>query len=77
MCYPRCRAANLYGLYVRGSRQVVVCPRGDRAELQALVTPHRWWRKAEARAVANLQHSAFLQELDRACTPMGAEAHTP
>ena len=51
--------------------------RTDRAELQALVAPDRWWREAEARAVANLQHSAFLQELERACTPMGAGAHSP
>jgi hypothetical protein len=41
------------------------------------VAPDRWWREAEARADANLQHNAFLQELERACTPMGAEAHTP
>lgn len=51
--------------------------RTHRAELQALMAPDRWWRKAEARAVANLQHSAFLQELERACTPMGAGAHSP
>lgn len=112
--HPRCREANLYGLYVRGSRQVVVCPRGDRsstlrhegwhavqslclgdrpwlsreqieqglnrtdrAELQALVAPDRWWREAEARAVANREGNAYLQELERACTPKGAEAHTP
>lgn len=29
--HPRCREPNLYGLYVRGSRTVVVCERGDRS----------------------------------------------
>jgi len=29
--HPRCREADLYGLYVRGSRTVVVCERGDRS----------------------------------------------
>lgn len=29
--HPRCREPNLYGLYVRGSRTVVVCDRGDRS----------------------------------------------
>ena len=106
--HPRCREPNLYGLYVRGSRQVVVCPRGDqsstlphegwhavqslclnnrrwlsretieqqltrtdRAELQALVAPDRWWREAEARAIANMKVGDYLQELERACKPPG------
>jgi hypothetical protein len=30
--HPRCAEAGLYGLYVRGSRTVVVCPRGDRSD---------------------------------------------
>ncbi|MFM7312275.1 MAG: hypothetical protein ACKO0M_03750 [Cyanobium sp.] len=29
--HPRCREPDLYGLYVRGSRTVVVCERGDRS----------------------------------------------
>ena len=29
--HPRCQEPNLYGLYVRGSRTVVVCERGDRS----------------------------------------------
>lgn len=28
--HPRCREPDLYGLYVRGTRTVVVCNRGDR-----------------------------------------------
>jgi hypothetical protein len=112
--HPRCREPNLYGLYVRGSRQVVVCPRGDqssslrhegwhavqtlclgdrpwlsretveqrlthndRAELQALVAPDRWWREAEARVIASLKVNAYLQEVERACTPVEAEAQSP
>lgn len=29
--HPRCQEPDLYGLYVRGRRQVVVCERGDRS----------------------------------------------
>jgi len=29
--HPRCREPDLYGLYVRGTRTVVVCERGDRS----------------------------------------------
>ncbi|MFM7312343.1 MAG: hypothetical protein ACKO0M_04115 [Cyanobium sp.] len=29
--HPRCREPDLYGLYVRGHRTVVVCERGDRS----------------------------------------------
>lgn len=29
--HPRCREPTLYGFYVRGSRTVVVCERGDRS----------------------------------------------
>ncbi len=112
--HPRCREPNLYGLYVRGSRQVVVCPRGDqsstlrhegwhavqslclgdrpwlsrekveqqltradRAELQVLVAPDRWWREAEARVIASLRVNAYLQEVERACTPKGPDVQTP
>ena len=30
--HPRCREPNLYGLYVRGRREMVVCPRGNQRE---------------------------------------------
>ena len=45
--------------------------RTDRAELQALVAPDRWWREAEARAIANMKVGDYLQELERACKPPG------
>ena len=102
--HPRCREPDLYGLYVRGSRTVVVCDRGDRSstlrhegwhlvqhlclngrpwlnpqqvaqrlshddrrELQTLVQPERWQREAEARAMAQLSTTAYLDELNLAC----------
>ncbi|MFM7087256.1 MAG: hypothetical protein ACKOXO_09755 [Cyanobium sp.] len=102
--HPRCREPDLYGLYVRGSRTVVVCERGDRSstlrhegwhlvqslclqgrpwlspqqletrltrsdhrELQVLVQPERLQREAEARAMAHLNVSDYIVELNRAC----------
>jgi len=103
--HPRCREPDLYGLYVRGSRTVVVCERGDRsstlrhegwhlvqslclqdrawlqtdaierglsssdrAELRVLVQPERWQREAEARVMAKLSVSDYIQAMDEACT---------
>jgi hypothetical protein len=37
--HPRCREATLEGLYVRGSREVVVCQRGD----QSNTLRHEGW----------------------------------
>jgi hypothetical protein len=102
--HPRCQEANLYGLYLRGSRTVVVCNRGDRSstlrhegwhlvqslclqgrpwliseqieqrlsrddriELQALVQPERRQRESEARAMAQLNITDFVEQLDQAC----------
>jgi hypothetical protein len=42
--HPRCRESNLYGLYVRGSRQVVVCPRGD----QSSTLRHEGWHVVQS-----------------------------
>ena len=42
--HPRCREPNLYGLYVRGSRQVVVCPRGD----QSSTLRHEGWHAVQS-----------------------------
>ena len=42
--HPRCREANLYGLYVRGSRQVVICPRGD----QSSTLRHEGWHAIQS-----------------------------
>ena len=42
--HPRCREPNLYGLYVRGSRQVVVCPRGDQSD----TLRHEGWHAVQS-----------------------------
>jgi hypothetical protein len=47
--HPRCREANLYGLYVRGSRQVVVCPRGD----QSNTLRHEGWHAAQSLCIGD------------------------
>ncbi|MEB3235298.1 MAG: hypothetical protein VKM98_07710 [Cyanobacteriota bacterium] len=41
--------------------------RDDRLELQALVRPERWWREAEARAMAHLEPLEFIRAMDQAC----------
>lgn len=54
--HPRCREPDLYGLYVRGTRTVVVCERGDRSStlrhegwhlVQSLCLQGRPWLNAE------------------------------
>jgi hypothetical protein len=42
--HPRCAERDLEGLYVRGRREVVVCPRGDRS----LTLRHEGWHGAQA-----------------------------
>jgi len=42
--HPRCGERNLYGLYVRGRREVVVCPRGDRS----LTLRHEGWHLVQS-----------------------------
>ena len=42
--HPRCGEPNLYGLYVRGRREVVVCPRGDRS----LTLRHEGWHLVQS-----------------------------
>jgi len=109
--HPRCAERDLEGLYVRGRREVVVCPRGepsttlrhegwhlvqslclaggawleagtvearlsrgDRRELQLLVSPERRPREAEARVMAQLAPAAYLEAMDQACAgrlPLG------
>ena len=79
--HPRCAEPKLFGLYVRGRREVVVCPRGnqletllhqlgrrDRRELQMLYRPDQWPREAEARLMAREPLDRYLQTLDRSCT---------
>ena len=54
--HPRCREPDLYGLYVRGTRTVVVCERGDRSStlrhegwhlVQSLCLQGRPWLSTE------------------------------
>ncbi|QPN62313.1 hypothetical protein [Synechococcus sp. CBW1004] len=42
--HPRCSERNLYGLYVRGRREVVVCARGDRS----LTLRHEGWHLVQS-----------------------------
>ena len=41
--------------------------RDDRRELQALVTPERWAREAEARVMAQLKPTDYLATVDQLC----------
>lgn len=42
--HPRCREPDLDGLYVRGLRELVVCPRGDRS----LTLRHEGWHLVQS-----------------------------
>jgi transposase InsO family protein len=42
--HPRCGERDLYGLYVRGRQEVVVCPRGDRS----LTLRHEGWHLVQS-----------------------------
>jgi hypothetical protein len=42
--HPRCSKPDLFGLYVRGRREVVVCPRGDRS----LTLRHEGWHLVQS-----------------------------
>jgi len=46
--HPRCAERDLEGLYVRGRREVVVCPRGDRS----LTLRHEAWHLAQTLCLA-------------------------
>jgi hypothetical protein len=50
--HPRCNERNLFGLYVRGSRQVIVCRRGD----QANTLLHEGWHLAQARCLKGISY---------------------
>ena len=63
--HPRCQEPNLYGLYVRGGRQVVVCPRGDMSStlrhegwhaVQTLCLRDRAWLSLETRDAKLTKH---------------------
>ena len=42
--HPRCQEPDLYGLYVRGQRRVIICERGDRT----LTLRHEGWHLAQS-----------------------------
>lgn len=46
--HPRCAEAGLFGLYVRGSRTVVVCPKGDRSD----TLRHEGWHLVQSVCLA-------------------------
>jgi len=46
--HPRCAERDLEGLYVRGRREVVVCPRGDRS----ITLRHEGWHGAQTLCLA-------------------------
>jgi hypothetical protein len=49
--HPRCSEANLYGLYVRGTREVVVCRRGD----QSSTLRHEGWHLVQSLCLGEQQ----------------------
>lgn len=60
--HPRCREPNLLGLYVRGRREVVVCPRGN--QLETLL--HEGWHAVQSlclRGTPLLGSDALLKRL--------------
>lgn len=62
--HPRCQQASLFGLYVRGRREVVVCPRGNQRETLL----HEGWHAVQSlclRGPALLGTDALLRRLGR------------
>ena len=55
--HPRCREPNLYGLYVRGSRTVVVCERGDRSA----TLRHEGWHLVQSLCLQGRPWLSLLQ----------------
>ncbi|MFM9041262.1 MAG: hypothetical protein ACKOHJ_03265 [Vulcanococcus sp.] len=49
--HPRCRERDLYGLYVRGSKRVVVCDRGDRSN----TLRHEGWHLVQSLCLRDRQ----------------------
>lgn len=62
--HPRCSEPQLFGLYVRGRREVVVCPKGN--QLETLL--HEGWHAVQAlclRGTPLLGSDALLHQLGR------------
>jgi hypothetical protein len=52
--HPRCHESNLFGLYVRGRQQVIVCERGN----QANTLLHEGWHLVQARCLKGIAYLA-------------------
>lgn len=50
--HPRCNVRTVYGLYVRGRMQVVVCPKGD----QRNSLMHEAWHLVQARCLKGAEY---------------------
>lgn len=62
--HPRCREPNLFGLYVRGRREVVVCPKGNQRDTLL----HEGWHAVQSlclRETPLLGLDALLPRLGR------------
>jgi hypothetical protein len=62
--HPRCNEKNLYGLYIRGSREIVVCERGD----QTYTLRHEGWHLVQSLCLQGKQwltSVAIENELDK------------
>lgn len=62
--HPRCREPQLFGLYVRGRREVVVCPKGNQRDTLL----HEGWHAVQAlclRGTPLVSTAELLQRLGR------------
>ncbi len=57
--HPRCAERGLYGLHLRESRRIVVCPRGNRVETLL----HEGWHPVMARR----DPAAYVRLVDELC----------
>jgi hypothetical protein len=62
--HPRCREPHLLGLYVRGRREVVVCPKGNQRDTLL----HEGWHAVQAlclRGTPRFSTAELMERLDR------------
>lgn len=62
--HPRCREPNLFGLHVRGRREVVVCPKGNQRDTLL----HEGWHAVQSLCLRDtplLSLDALLKKLGR------------
>ncbi|KAF0652205.1 hypothetical protein L107_14987 [Cyanobium sp. Copco_Reservoir_LC18] len=69
--HPRCAERGLYGLDLRESRRIAVCPRGNLADTLLHEGWHgvqaRWQREAEARVMARRDPATYFRLVDELC----------